>query len=114
MSVPFASAEVEKGGEHVEHVEHVEDTKSLDLNPTVDLAYDNEDDEPALHSRTYLALVALFVLNLVQVVALTGPPMIVGDTPDLSDSDRWITSAKSSTAQLSRHGFQTLSPSYKP
>lgn len=83
MSLPFASPEVEKGGaaQPVEHVEHVEDTKSLDLNLPVDLAYDNEEEEPALHSRTYLALVALFVLNFVQVVALTGPPMIVRGAP---------------------------------
>jgi hypothetical protein len=45
---------------------------------TTDLAYD-EDDEPVFHHRTYFALASLFILNYVQVVALNGPPGIVGD-----------------------------------
>lgn len=35
------------------------------------------EEEPELHSRTYLAVIALFFLNFVQVYALTGPPAIV-------------------------------------
>lgn len=42
-----------------------------------DLVYDDEDEEPVFHHRTYLALLALFILNYVQVVALNGPPGIV-------------------------------------
>lgn len=36
-----------------------------------------EDVEPALHARTFMALAALFLLNMVQVVALNGPPSAV-------------------------------------
>lgn len=35
------------------------------------------EEEPELHARTYLAVMALFFLNFVQVYALTGPPAIV-------------------------------------
>lgn len=38
------------------------------------------EEEPELHMRTYLAVLALFFLNFVQVYALTGPPAIVSKT----------------------------------
>jgi hypothetical protein len=41
------------------------------------LVYDDVDEEPELHARTYLALLAMFLLNMVQVVALQGPPAVV-------------------------------------
>ncbi|GAD99999.1 similar to MFS drug efflux pump [Paecilomyces variotii No. 5] len=37
------------------------------------LVYD-EDEEPELHIRTWVALAAMFLLNMVQVLALMGPP----------------------------------------
>jgi hypothetical protein len=43
------------------------------------LVYDDVDEEPELHARTYIALAAMFLLNLVQVLALQGPPAVVGD-----------------------------------
>ena len=43
----------------------------------IDLVYDDDDEEPELHARTYLALAAMFLLNLVQVLALQGPPAVV-------------------------------------
>lgn len=42
-----------------------------------------EDVEPALHGRTYMALFALFLLNMVQVAALNGPPSGVGTVSGL-------------------------------
>jgi hypothetical protein len=45
--------------------------------PPNDLVYDDDDEEPELHARTYLALAAMFLLNLVQVLALQGPPAVV-------------------------------------
>jgi hypothetical protein len=39
--------------------------------------YDDNDEEPELHARTYFALAAMFFLNLVQVLALQGPPAVV-------------------------------------
>ena len=41
------------------------------------LVYDDVDEEPELHARTYIALASMFLLNLVQVFALQGPPAVV-------------------------------------
>lgn len=51
--------------------EHVENThkKPLERN----LVYE-EDEEPEFHAQTWIALAAMFFLNLVQVFALMGPP----------------------------------------
>lgn len=46
---------------------------------TRDLVYDNADEEPELHFRTYIAIAAMFLLNLTQVFALQGPPVVVRD-----------------------------------
>ena len=43
------------------------------------------EEEPELHARTYLAVLALFFLNFVQVYALTGPPAIVSCLIELED-----------------------------
>ncbi|KAL4806491.1 fungal trichothecene efflux pump [Aspergillus unguis] len=49
---------------------HVEDSpKTLDVN----LSY-NDDEEPEFHARTWFALAAMWLLNMVQVFALLGPP----------------------------------------
>ena len=48
---------------------------------TRDLVYDNADEEPELHLRTYIAVAAMFLLNLTQVFALQGPPVVVRDRP---------------------------------
>jgi hypothetical protein len=55
--------------------------KPLDRHVTsaTNLVYDDIDEEPELHARTYIALAAMLLLNLVQVVALQGPPAVVGD-----------------------------------
>jgi hypothetical protein len=60
----------EKSSAEARHQEEVS-------NSTVDLVYDNDDEEPELHLRTYVALAAMFLLNLVQVFALQGPPAVV-------------------------------------
>ncbi|UNI15994.1 hypothetical protein JDV02_002474 [Purpureocillium takamizusanense] len=39
--------------------------------------YEDGDIEPELHARTYLALAAMFLLNLVQLIALQGPPTVL-------------------------------------
>jgi MFS family permease len=53
-----------------ENVEHVETEDG-------NLVYNDVDEEPELHVRTYVALIALFLLNFVQVYALQGPPAVV-------------------------------------
>lgn len=52
-----------------------ESVPSLDAN----LVYDDDEEEPEIHARTYLALLAMFTLNLVQVLALQGPPAVVSE-----------------------------------
>ncbi len=50
--------------------------------PSSDLNYDEAELEPAIHARTYFALVAMFLLNMVQVLALQGPPAVVRKRPN--------------------------------
>jgi hypothetical protein len=45
--------------------------------PEDNLVYDDPEGEPELHARTYVAVAAMFLLNLVQVFALQGPPVVV-------------------------------------
>ena len=54
---------------------HIEDVDSND--DQNNLHYNESDQEPELHARTYVALFAMFVLNGVQVLALQGPPAVV-------------------------------------
>jgi len=64
------------------HAEQVmEDNMKSELAPSQDanLVYDNDEEEPEIHARTYFALVAMFTLNLVQVLALQGPPAVVSE-----------------------------------
>ena len=56
---------------------HIEDASSND--DQNNLHYDEGDQEPELHARTYVALFAMFMLNGVQVLALQGPPAVVSD-----------------------------------
>lgn len=47
------------------------------------LFYDGE-EEPEIHMRTWIALASMFLLNLVQVFALQGPPAVVGKKVNMS------------------------------
>jgi hypothetical protein len=60
----------EKNLEEVKHLEQVATSPG-------NLVYDDNEEEPELHARTYFALLAMFFLNLVQVFALQGPPAVV-------------------------------------
>lgn len=41
------------------------------------LSYNDDEEEPEIHMRTWVALGAMWLLNFVQVVALQGPPAVV-------------------------------------
>ena len=43
------------------------------------LSYDDPEEEPEIHVRTWIALASMFFLNLAQVFALQGPPAVVSD-----------------------------------
>ena len=66
-----AGAAKQPGTDHVEQVPVSEE----------DLRDDENDEEPVLHARTWIALAALLLLNMVQVVALSGPPSVVCVAP---------------------------------
>ncbi|KAH6690752.1 putative siderophore iron transporter [Leptodontidium sp. MPI-SDFR-AT-0119] len=68
---------------------HVEDVNSDFTN----MEYNDDDEEPELHARTYIALAAMFVLNLVQVVALQGPPAMlayIGEDLHNTAAESWV------------------------
>ena len=64
----------------LDNEKNLSDEKHLEqiVTSETNLVYDDVDEEPELHARTYIALAAMFFLNLVQVVALQGPPAVVG------------------------------------
>lgn len=73
----------EKGG-----VDTVENPTPLELSPTTDLGnlvYQNDEEEPELHMRTYVALFAMFILNYVLVIALNGPAAVVSKTDTMCE-----------------------------
>lgn len=78
---PSGKGELQKleGASH--HAEGVETEKEKTSNTRVQEAdppvWDDQDEVPALHFRTWIALAAMFILNLVQLVALQGPPAVV-------------------------------------
>ena len=67
--------------ENLSEEKHLEQVVTSEDN----LVYDDVDEEPELHARTYIALASMFLLNLVQVVALQGPPAVVSD----NGATRW-------------------------
>ncbi|RMY22968.1 hypothetical protein D0867_02359 [Hortaea werneckii] len=65
---------------------------------THDLVYDNADEEPELHLRTYVAIAAMFLLNLTQVFALQGPPVVlsaIGNDLNGESIQTWVPNALS-------------------
>ena len=66
----FASVEENRD---VSSDKQTEDVDASDGN----LHYDEVDEEPELHIRTYIALLSMLLLSMVQVVALQGPPAVV-------------------------------------
>lgn len=57
--------------------EHEKELSQNTQSEQANLVYDDVEEEPELHARTYIAVAAMFLLNYIQVVALTGPPAAV-------------------------------------
>jgi hypothetical protein len=53
------------------HLEYAEAYASGDLH------YDNEDEEPQLHKKTYIALAAMISLQVTITLSVQGPPVAV-------------------------------------
>lgn len=107
----LTTEKIEQGAFQVAEIEKVQD-----------LVYDDVDEEPELHMRTYIALASMFMLNLVQLVALQGPPSMVGANHTRNKKNRAVlTTAFHSSTTLEtgltrrklRHGFPMLLHSYK-
>ena len=62
---------------HQENIPADEQAVKPDDDSQGNLIYENDEEEPELHARTYVAFGAMFLLNLVQVFALQGPPAVV-------------------------------------
>lgn len=62
----------ERSEKNAAEARQTEDTLSEEGN----LVYDG-DEEPEIRMRTWIALASMFILNLVQVFALQGPPAVV-------------------------------------
>lgn len=61
------SVDPDKTEQEVNHIEFTSPSK----------ANESADEEPKLHARTYFALGAMFMLNMVQTLALQSPPVVV-------------------------------------
>jgi hypothetical protein len=56
---------------------HASDIEKSSSVPSGNLVYDNVDQEPIIHIRTWIALASMFLMNFVQTFALQGPPSVV-------------------------------------
>ena len=71
FNMSAARTSLEKPDFDVEHREHGQDGSAPQLY--------TEDEEPELHLKTWLALAAMCVLQYVSLLALVGPPTVVGN-----------------------------------
>ncbi|KAG8425488.1 hypothetical protein J3458_002183 [Metarhizium acridum] len=77
----------------------------------VNLVYSDASQEPEIHLRTYIAVVAMLVLSYVQIIALQGPPLVASETvravpcPSAKFCFSWIILDKVSEIALPRPGF---------
>ncbi|OAL54691.1 putative siderophore iron transporter [Pyrenochaeta sp. DS3sAY3a] len=59
-------------------------------------AYQNAESEPEIHWRTYVALLAMVLINYVAVISLQAPPAVlnfIGNSLNASDTQTWIPNA---------------------
>ena len=79
MASKAATANADVIKESVSAFELEDENASMREKAAMDnLVYDKVDIEPTFHARTYFALGSMFFLNMVQVFALQGPPLVVG------------------------------------
>ncbi|CAI6094694.1 unnamed protein product [Clonostachys chloroleuca] len=74
----------------------VEDFEKHSGPPENNLVYDNADEEPVVHLRTWIALASMFLMNFVQTLALQGPPSvlsIIGTSLNNTQAQTWVPGA---------------------
>ncbi len=67
IQLEHTTVDEKQGNRHLEHAESYPEN----------LHYDNEDEEPELHMRTYVALAAFISLQVTITLAVQGPPVAV-------------------------------------
>lgn len=68
----------EKTTARKDEIEDTSDVQNVEVSGMDgDVVYLDEEEEPELHMRTYVALGAMFLLNYAMVIALQGPPAVV-------------------------------------
>lgn len=72
-SVPDHASSVNEKEDFAAKEKHLEIARDAANN----LIYENDEEEPEIHLRTWIALASMWLLNYVQVVALQGPPAVV-------------------------------------
>ncbi|KIW18439.1 hypothetical protein PV08_02727 [Exophiala spinifera] len=81
------------GKEQTQEEVHVENVATdYDLN----LHYDEVDEEPELHMRTYIAIAAIWLMNLAQTIAIQGPPAVItyiGRDLNNTAAEAWVPNA---------------------
>ena len=56
---------------------YLENVTTNGTNDDLNFHYEEVDEEPKLHMRTWIAIAAVCVMNLVQTIAVQGPPAVV-------------------------------------
>ncbi|OKL59548.1 hypothetical protein UA08_05366 [Talaromyces atroroseus] len=72
------------------------DVEKITSPPTQDLVYDNVDEEPVIHLRTWIALASMFLMNFVQTFALQGPPSVlsyIGVSLNNVQAETWVSAS---------------------
>ncbi|GKZ37855.1 hypothetical protein AbraIFM66950_009645 [Aspergillus brasiliensis] len=100
--IPVSDGVIDKAPEKsieytAEHLEDLDKEACEVLENGID-PYQNPDDEPTFHWRTWVALAAMFFLNFVQVIALQGPPVVltnIGQSLNNPATQSWVPSALS-------------------
>lgn len=76
MDTTNATKEVD-GATQTRHNEDVISDEKSKTASEVNLVYNDIEEEPEIHFRTYVAVAAMLILNYVQIIALQGPPVVV-------------------------------------
>ncbi|KAL1653567.1 hypothetical protein SLS61_003713 [Didymella pomorum] len=75
---------------------HLENVATNATNDDLNFHYEEVDEEPELHMRTWIAIAAVCVMNLVQTIAVQGPPAVItyiGRSLNNTNAEAWVPNA---------------------